>query len=252
MEGLLDSWLGRLALLLMGWLGAQIWNKFRSRVTVLRYQIEHTYLGASQTDELFGTLKVTLNDEEYANVYLSTVALANDTGKDLKDLELNVAPDQETKVLGSYASKSSSMKWLPFADEFQQVVNQAIAGDQASATYIQTRRDYKIPVLNREENVTITLLTTNAASQQPSLAVGCDHVGVRLQQAPAVPHMYGEPQTLSTWIGIAIVFVLAWPIVILIPSKAVAVTVGLLLGIFCLGFGIVARKVYKLILKLGT
>lgn len=27
---------------------------------------------------------------------------------------------------------------------------------------------------------------------------------------------------------------------------------GILLGIFCLGFGILVRKVYKLVLRLGT
>ncbi len=252
MEELLDSWLGRSALLLLGWLGAQIWNKFRSRVTVLRYQIVHTYLGASQTDALFGTLKVSLNDEEYANVYLSTVSLTNDTGKDFKDLEINIVPDQQTQVLGSYGRKSPGMNFLPFTDEFQNYVNQAIAKNQEAATYIETRRDYRIPVLNRNDQITVTLLTTNAAGQQPSLAIGCDYVGVRLNQAPTVPQMYGEPQTLSAWIGIAIVLVLGWPILVLIPSKSVAVMVAILLGIFAMGFGILARKFYKIILKFGT
>ena len=67
-----------------------------------------------------------------------------------------------------------------------------------------------------------------------------------------MPHLYGEPQTLSAVLGLAIVLMLAWPIAELIPNKAAAVLVGMILGAFCLFFGVLARKFYKLVLRLGT
>lgn len=252
MEVIFSNWPSWLVFGVLGIVGTQLWTKFRNRITVLRYQIVHTYLGASASDVFFGTLKVFLNDVEYTNLYLTNVSLTNDTGTDLVNLEINIVSDSQTEILGSYGNKSNSLKFLPFADGFQDFVNRAVTGDASAAAYMRTRRDYQVPVLNRSENITLTLLTTNAAGAQPMLSLECDHKGVRLKQAPAVPHIYGEPQQLSAMLGFAIVLLLAWPIIELIPSKSIAVVVGITLGVFCLLFGIGVRKLYKLIVRLGT
>src|SRR5947209_8689591 len=156
----------------LGALTHHVWTRFKTRITVLPYQIEHRYLGGSADDAYFGTLKVLHNDTEVRNVYMSSVTFKNESSRDLHDLELNIAAtDSQTAILVSYGKLTSSLKYLPFTDEFEKKLKQAAKGAQV---VLWNHRDYKIPVLNRGDGVTVELLTTHGGGQQPSLTVGCD------------------------------------------------------------------------------
>lgn len=252
MRSFLSQWPLWLPPLILGAILTHVWGKFRARVTVIRYQIQHIYLAVAQQSQIFGKIRVLLNDIEYHNLYLSIITFANDSARDLKDLEVNIAADTRTEILGAYGQVSSSINYLPFTDAFSGQVTQALSGETAALNFVRTRRDFKVPVLNRGDSAFMTLLTTHLDAQQPHLQVGCDYFGVKLRLAPAVDQFWGEPRDQSALLGLGIAFLLAWPVITFIPNKIVAVLAATFLGSICLLFGVVARKAFRWLVRLGS
>jgi len=156
------------------------------------------------------------------------------------------------EILGSYGKVSSSVNYLSYAEGFNSQVAAALRNEQTALDFVRTRRDYRIPVLNRGDSALITLLTTHLDGLQPLLTVGCDYYGVKLKLAPAVELFWGEPRDQSALIGLGIAFLLCWPVVQLVPSKIAAVLTGALLGAICLVFGVIARKFSRWLVRLGS
>jgi hypothetical protein len=107
------------------------------------------------------------------------------------------------------------------------------------------RRDYIIPVINRNEQVEIGMLTSDATGNQPYLLVACNTAGIKINYAPPVPLLWGEPQVLSGYIGTVIVLLLLFPVVFFIESKALAVTIAGVSGILAVVFGVIALKIKR-------
>ena len=252
MQAFLSQWQHWLPPLLVGAILTHLWARFRARMTVIRYQIHHLYLAVAQNSPIFGNLRVLLNEVEYHNLYFSTITFANDTARDFKDLDINIAAMPRTEILGAYGKTASSVNYLAFTDAFNAHVNEAKKGNQTALDLVRTRRDFRVPVMNRGDNILITLLTTHLDAQQPALQVACDHFGVRLKLAPAVEQFWGEPRDRSAFLGLAIAFLLCWPVLVLVQGKVAAVLLAAFLGAICLLFGVAARKVFRWFVRLGS
>src|SRR5437899_558369 len=100
MQAFLSQWQHWLPPLLVGAILTHLWARFRARMTVIRYQIHHLYLAIAQNSPIFGNLRVLLNEVEYHSLYLSSITFANDTARDFKDLDINIAAMPRTEILG--------------------------------------------------------------------------------------------------------------------------------------------------------
>lgn len=224
-----------------------VWDKFRKRTLLLKYTVWHYPLGTSGHDPRFGSVKLLYNDNPVNNLFMSTILLSNENNKDLTNLELNIVCDQESMIIISHGRNKSSLNDLTFTDKYTQVL---VSNKPESLGYIITRRDYKIPVLNRGDKIDIVLLTTNRQGKQPVLTVSCDYPGVRIKYAQVYQELFGEPLPQSALLGSLIALLLCGPIIFFVGNKTIAIWVAVVLGLFASMLGVVVRKACKFIVKM--
>jgi len=121
--------------------------------------------------------------------------------------------------------------------------------DPANANYIYTRRDYKIPVINRGDTIEITLLTTNFNNQRPVLFVTSEHKGVKLKYYIEPIKLMGVSQLSSTLLGLIISLIICMPIYYFICSKTLIIALTLLNGWIASLYGVMILKINDWIKK---
>jgi hypothetical protein len=243
-----EDLLVKAALFLLGGFVTHIWAKYRARITTLRYNVWHYPLGFSADDPVFGSVKLSYNDTPVKNLFMSTVTLANDSTRDLSEIDLNIVADADSVILVSHGRNQASLNDLQFTDKFSEALRDA--NQTKNWTAVARRRDYSVPVLNRGDTITFGLLITNPKGAQPHLTVACDEAGVRLRFAFEKPKILGEPQDVSAWLGSAIALLACWPLIKFVPNKTLAVFIAAALGILAMGLGVLARKLVKFVARL--
>lgn len=233
--------------LVIGILIKHFWDKYINRITRLKYSIWHNYIGSSIEDVKFGSVKLLYNDTELRNLYASNVIIKNETGKDLNDLELNISCNPGSLILVSHGRNSNSIKELEFSDGYSEIIARNNPDD---ATYIYTRRDYKIPVINRGDVIEITLLTTNFNSDRPVLFVTSEHKGVKLKYYVEPIKLMGVPQTTSVFTGLVASLFLCIPLFYFISNIPLLIGLSLLNGWIASLYGVIILRIYKWLQKL--
>lgn len=233
--------------LIIGIIIKHIWDKYLNRVTKLKYSIWHNYIGSSIEDVKFGSVKLLYNQNELQNLYSSNVIIKNETGKDLSDLELNISCDNGSLILVSHGRNTSSIKELEFTDTYAEIINQNNPDD---ANFIYTRRDYKIPVINRGDTIEITLLTTNFNNQRPVLYASTEQKGVKLKYYLEPIKLLGVSQLSSTLIGLIASILICIPIYSIISNTTLIIVLTLLNGWIASLYGVLILKFNNWIKKL--
>lgn len=232
--------------LVIGIVIKHIWDKYINRITKLKYSICHNYIGSSIEDVKFGSVKLLYNQNELQNLYASNVIIKNETGKDLNDLELNISCDNQSLILVSHGRNTNSIKELEFTDYYASIIEQ---NNPTNANYIYTRRDYKIPVINRGDTIEITLLTTNFNNKRPVLFVTSEHKGVKLKYYIEPFKLMGVSQLASTLLGLIISMIICVPIYYFLCNKTLIITLILLNGWIASLYGVVILKINDWIKK---
>lgn len=232
--------------LVIGIVLKHIWDKYINRITKLKYSIWHNYIGSSIEDIKFGSVKLLYNDTELKNLYASNVVIKNETGKDLSDLELNISCNSQSLILVSHGRNSNSIKELEFTSEYLQIIEKNNPND---ATYIYTRRDYKIPVINRGDIIEITLLTTNFNGERPLLYVTSEHKGVKLKYYIEPLQQFGVPQISSSVIGLLASLLICVPIFKYASDDSLVIGLTLLNGWIASLYGVAILRITKWIKK---
>ena len=140
---------------LIGAFVMHVWERYKSRVNLLNYEVWHQPLGLTAEDIRFGSVKVLYNEQPVNNLYMSTIYVRNESNKDIADIKLNIACDVNSIILVSYGRNLSSLNELSFTSEYQ---GRLISGNPGLDLY--QKRDYLIPVINRGDTIVFTLLTS--------------------------------------------------------------------------------------------
>lgn len=232
--------------LVIGIVIKHFWDKYLNRITKLKYSIWHNYIGSSIEDVKFGSVKLLYNDNELKNLYSSNVIIKNETGKDLNDLELNISCDNQSLILVSHGKNTNSIKELEFTEEYAGIIEE---NNPDNSAFIYTRRDYVIPIINRGDNIQITLLTTNFENQMPHLFVSSEHKGVKLKYFIEPVKLLGVAQTTSSIIGLITSVIVCIPIFMYVNNTAAVIILTLLNGWVASLYGVIILKVKKWIKK---
>lgn len=233
--------------LIIGIVAKHIWDKYINRITKLKYSIWHNYIGSSIEDVKFGSVKLLYNSKELTNLYSSNVLIKNETGRDLNDLELNISCDFNSAILVSHGRNLNSIKELKFTDEYAKIIEQ---NDPDNLANIYTRRDYKIPVINRGDPIQITLLTTNFNNNQPVLFVSTEHKGVKLKYYIEPIKVMGVSQLTSVIIGLLVSIGVCFPIYFLINNYFLVISIALINGWIASLYGVIVLKSKEKIIKM--
>ncbi len=231
---------------LTGGLLTHFWDKYKSRVTALKYRITYQTYGTTFDDPTWGSLKMTYNEITVKNLYNVTVYVQNDSNKDLKDLKFNIRCDDnnESIIILSYVSKVGGPNILKLTDEFEK----HLGGKEPQ--YLLAQRDYKVPILNRGDQIEIYLLVTNYKNLQPCISVHCDHLGLKMEYSEKQPwDILGIPILQSLVAGLLMALISIPLILYNIPYTLLQCALIFIVAISYSLLGALLIKMLKMILR---
>lgn len=148
-----------------------ITNNWLNRRSLFAYYVYHNRIGLSTDDEIYGSVKVTWNNNPVARLYLSTVELINESTKDFESVTVRVFTNNSL-LLTQRAELSGTTRDLDFTEEYKQKIH-VPKGKQPTTPQLdlyRRSRDYIIPIMSRGQKVRFELL--NAAKMKKNQLSG--------------------------------------------------------------------------------
>ncbi|HOX41607.1 MAG TPA: hypothetical protein PK263_05455 [bacterium] len=231
-----------------GLIAKHIFDIYANKISRLQYSISKSFLGASGHDNYFGKVQVLHNDRPVENLYLCNLTLVNTSNKDFKDIEITVWCDTNSIILVSSAFKSGTINPLLLTDKYIQECQNI---NEQNLALVWSRRPYRIPVLNRDDNVVFSCLVTGIAKTQPNIYLDCEHPGLKVEANFIQPeYFWGENKNLGALYGLFISAIVSIFVVYYLQSKVLIAVIVFLLGALCLLPGVIALKISKKIRKI--
>ncbi len=210
------------------------------------YYVWHNHVGVSADDAVFGTVRVTWNDNVVANLYSSTVELRNESLKDYENVTVRVFSN-DTALLTERTEIVGTTQFLRWTDEFAKML--AIRPDAAPTAdqqqLVATRRDYLIPTMNRGQVVRFTFLNAPTGDKPPSLWLDILHKGVKLKFRVAHNEFMGVQQPTAVLVGTAMGLVFLSIVIWLFDTVWIAATLCFLFGLLVVVPGSLAIKLWR-------
>lgn len=224
-----------------------LFGLYINKIAKLRYSISKSFLGASGSDNYFGSVQILYNRNPVENLFLYKLNLVNTTNKDFKDLEITLWCDINSTILVSSASKFGTINILSLVDKY---IEESKNITTQNEKILRSRRPYIIPVLNRDENVIFSCIVTNENKADPGVFLNCEHPGLKIEPNFIQPEVFwGENKNLAVFYGFFISAFASAFITYYIHSKIIISILAFLLGSFCLIPGIMALKLGEKIRK---
>jgi len=218
--------------------------KINSRTTIINYQIFHSYLGSRLAHFKFGTVKLIHNDIELTSIYVTNIYVYNYSGKDLTNLEVQISIDDNSSIIQSIGNHENCLDELNFTNSFEELIKK-------NEEILDYRRDYRIPVLNRGDKVTITLFNSNKNAVQPFVTMVSNYTGCKFQFLNKPKQsLWGESLNTCTLIGIIILVIYIFVIIKFTDIETTLFIISVLIAWLnaIIGFGVL--KLYRLVSKL--
>lgn len=183
----------------------------RGRLRVLYFTVGHVPVAVSNKDDAFGHIEVMLNGKAIDRLWMTTVTLTNNTGKDFEALPVRIFTRDETMMLGERTELAGTTFKIAQSPEMVKALRLE-PGASPSAEQVRIARhgrDYVLPVLNRGDSAKWNILTTVKppadGQQQLTPSAFCDllRAGVKVRYRQIGPEVLGVPTKLAVWIGLA-------------------------------------------------
>ncbi|HEY2931073.1 MAG TPA: hypothetical protein VGK99_04950 [Acidobacteriota bacterium] len=202
----------------LGFILALLTQRILGKRGLFTYFVWHNRLGVSADDAIFGSVRVTWNDNPVANLYSSTVELRNESFNDYDNVVVRVFTN-DTFLLTERTDIVGTTHFLNWTDEFSNrlVVQPGTQPTIAQQNLYRSQRDYLVPTMNRGQIVRFTFLNA-PTSDKPSLWLDILHKGVRLKFRLAQTQFLGVPQPAAALVGAALSLVVLAVVVSLVDS----------------------------------
>jgi hypothetical protein len=165
-----------------GVISTVIAQQILNRRGLLTYFVRHDRVGVSADDQIFGSVRVTWNNNPVRNLFHSTVELVNESFTDFENVTLTaytsdtVLLSERTEVVGT----THIVKWSPeYLESLRVPTGQAPTPQQFELH--GSRREYRIPTLNRGQVIRLYFLNSARGDGGPSIWLDVLHKGLRLR-----------------------------------------------------------------------
>jgi len=198
-----------------------------------RYNVWHNQVGISTDDSIFGSVRVTWNNNAIPNLYLSTAELVNESMKDYENIIVRVYTknarllSERTEIVGT----TFSLNWTE--DYFSKLYvepGQVPLPEQIELHSQQ--RDYLIPVINRGQVIRFGYLNSAINSNQPTIWLDILHKGIRLKYGVVNNKIYNVSQPTAALAGIIMGIIVVGIIITYIKTLWLGVIISLVYGLF--------------------
>lgn len=224
---------------LVGALFTSILTAYRNRLQVLEYWVHHERVAFASEDPIFGSVRVTWQGAEVANLFVSTVTIANNGASDYVDVELKVYTGKTLLLTerGEIAGTTHVPQWTEAFQRRLTVPQGVEPTEQQRDTYWHSR-EYAIPVLNRGQRAVFSYLTSVPLGQEPPMAwVDLLHKGTTLAFREPAPEIHGVPVRLALPLGLAVCVALTVVAVLFVYPPWLAAAICLVAGLFAQSLG---------------
>ena len=223
----------------LAWLMQQVLNK---RGT-FSYSVNHSRIGITTDDAIFGSVGVTLDGNSIPNLYLSTINLVNESFNDYEKVIIHTYTS-DTKLLTEQTQILGTPKILDWSDSYKEktAVKSGEKPTQAQYDIYTRQREYIVPVMNRGQTIKITYLNSATVNDMPNIWLDVSQKGVKLRFRPPQNTVMGIPQPRAAFVGVIVGFVLIWFLISYNLQLWLAVAVSF-------AYGLVAQLPGALIIK---
>ena len=226
---------------------AFIVQRFLNKRGLFTYNAWHNRVGISTDDSLFGSVRVTWNDKEFANLYISTVELRNESLNDYENVTVKVYTT-DTTLLTERAEIVGTIHILDWSKKYKEEMT--VIGSHPTDNQIflySSRRDYEIQTFNRGQLIRFTFLNSAKTDRQPTLWLDILHKGVKTKFRVAQNQFWGVKQESAAIAGSLLGLFLLVGIIIFIDTVWFAALISLFFGLFAIIPGALLIKLwYKL------
>ena len=172
---------------------------------VFTYSVWHQKIGVSTDDAVFGTVRVTWNDNLVTNLYLSTIELKNESLKDYENVFVKVFTN-DTNLLTERSDLIGTTRILEWTEEFSTklAVESGAKPTLEQWDFFCGRREYLLPTMNRSQVVRVVYLNDARTDHQPSLWIDIVHKGVKIELRAPHTIIMGVSQTHALLVGSAL------------------------------------------------
>jgi|TARA_B100000315_G_scaffold181369_1_gene170246 hypothetical protein len=223
-----------------------ITQKWLNKRALFTYYVFHNQIGQSTDDQIYGSVKVTWNDNPIARLYLSTVELINESTKDFESVYVRVFTN-DTLLLTQRTELSDTTRALDFTEEYKQELF-VPEGNQPTDPQLELyrrRRDYLIPTMNRGQKVKFELLNAAKTKEQPTIWLEILQKGINCKYRIAHQLFIGVPQPTAALVGSAIGFVVIGFILFYINNIWLAGILSYAVGMTVLIPGAYAVRIFR-------
>lgn len=211
------------------------------------YSVLHNRVGMSAEDVIFGSVKVTWNDEPIANLYISTIELRNESLRDFQDVHVRVWSTttslltERTEILGT----THFLSWTPeFAKKLEVPHGGNASPSQLNLYYGE--RDYSVPTMNRGQVIRLTFLNAAKTVDIPNIWVDVLHPGVRLKYRVVHQQFLGVPQPGAALTGTLLGIIIVVPVIVTtVNTPWIISTLSFVYGVTVLLPGVLILKLWQ-------
>jgi len=179
---------------------------FFRRRGVCSYSVNHNRIAVAGDDPVMGSVRITWQDAEVSNLFLSSLELRNDSSKDFQNFKVRVYTDN-IMLLNESTQLADSPDILHWSNEYQKQVEVSEDGafTKLQLTIYNGQREYSVPVLNRGQRVNLTFLNmAKAGIDQPLIWMSINHPGLVLKFRTARPSFIGVPHRSALIAGLVV------------------------------------------------
>ena len=193
--------------LIAGVLITGIASWIRNKTSAFPFSLRTNRVGLSADDAIFGSVRITWQNQQMRNLYTATLELENATVKDFENIEFKVYAGNETFLLNESTAIVDTPYIINWTDEYSRSM-EVPEGEQLSNQqwdqYYHSR-EYAVPVFNRTQKLQFTYLCTRPNDDQvPGVWVSTQARGIRLKQRANLNEVLGVPVPIAIVRGLII------------------------------------------------
>ncbi len=231
---------------LFGIVSTIIVQRWLNRRALFTYSVSHSQVGLSAEDAIYGSVRITWNNNPVAHLYLSTVELINQSFKDFESVTVR-AFTNNTMLLVGKTEVVGTTTVLEYTDDYKERIA-VTAGEQPTESQFSLyrhEREYIISTMNREQTVRLEFLNAAESDEQPEIWLDVLHKGVKCKFRPEQDQFAGVSQSTAARVGILIGLILVALMLVYVGNPLIAAILSYLIGVFALLPGVFTIKGYQ-------
>ncbi len=221
-------------------------NQILNKRGLLTYFVRHSRVGLSTDDVVFGSVRVTWNNNSIANLYSSTVELVNQSMRDYENVSVR-AFTSDTLLLTERTEIVDTTQVLSWTEDFVRMLNVA-SGQQPSQEQFDLhsrQRHYIVPILNRGQVIRLHFLNAASTPNPPSIWMDVLHRGIKLKFSVPRNEVLGVPQPTAAFLGVILGFSFVSILTLFVQTIWIVAFSSLIFGFFAQIPGAYAFKFWR-------